>query len=71
MTPWSRAVMCASTGHTSAAAAVKAGHVEPSSTIALTLAGRGLKDPDRARESATRPVSVRARLDAVLAQRGF
>ena len=33
--------------------------------------GPGLKDPDTALESTTRPVSVPARLDAVLAQLGL
>ena len=37
----------------------------------LTLTGHGLKDPDTALESATRPVSVPARLDAVLSQLGL
>jgi threonine synthase len=50
---------------------VKAGRFEPGSTIVLTLTGHGLKDPDTALESATRPVSVPARLDAVLAQLGL
>ena len=50
---------------------VKAGHFEPGSTLVLTLTGHGLKDPDTALESATRPVSVPARLDAVLAQLGL
>ncbi|HLF49331.1 MAG TPA: pyridoxal-phosphate dependent enzyme, partial [Methylomirabilota bacterium] len=50
---------------------VKAGRFEPGSTLVLTLTGHGLKDPDTALESATRPVSVPARLDAVLAQLGL
>jgi len=41
------------------------------STLVLTLTDHGLKDPDTALESATRPVSVPARLDAVLSQRGL
>jgi len=50
---------------------VKAGRFEPGSTLVLTLTGHGLKDPDTALESATRPLSVPARLDAVLAQLGL
>src|SRR5882724_2288260 len=50
---------------------VKAGRIEPGSTLVLTLTGHGLKDPDTALESATRPTSVPASLDAVLAQLGL
>ena len=50
---------------------VKAGRFEPGSTLVLTLTGHGLKDPDTALESATRPISVPARLDAVLSQLGL
>jgi threonine synthase len=50
---------------------VKAGRFEPGSTLVLTLTGHGLKDPDTALESASRPVTVPARLDAVLAQLGL
>jgi threonine synthase len=50
---------------------VKAGRFEPGSTLVLTLTGHGLKDLDTALESATRPTSVPASLDAVLAQLGF
>jgi threonine synthase len=50
---------------------VKAGRFEPGSTLVLTLTGHGLKDPDTALESATRPTSVPASLDAVLAQLGL
>ena len=50
---------------------VKAGKFEPGTTLVLTLTGHGLKDPDTALESATRPVTVPARLDAVLAQLGL
>jgi threonine synthase len=50
---------------------VKAGRVEPGSTLVLTLTGHGLKDPDTALESASRPTSVPASLDAVLAQLGL
>ncbi len=50
---------------------VKAGKFESGSTLVLTLTGHGLKDPDTALESATRPVTVPARLDAVLAQLGL
>jgi threonine synthase len=34
---------------------VKAGRFEEGSTLVLTLTGHGLKDPDTALESATRP----------------
>ncbi len=47
---------------------VKAGRFEPGATLVLTLTGHGLKDPETALESASRPVAVPARLDAVLAQ---
>jgi threonine synthase len=50
---------------------VKAGRFEPGSTLVLTLTGHGLKDPDTALESATRPTSVPASIDAVLAQLGL
>jgi threonine synthase len=50
---------------------VKAGRFEPGSTLVLTLTGHGLKDPDTALESASRPTTVPADLDAVLAQLGF
>jgi threonine synthase len=50
---------------------VKAGRIEPGSTLVLTLTGHGLKDPDTALESASRPTSVPASLDAVLAQLGL
>jgi threonine synthase len=50
---------------------VKAGRVDPGSTLVLTLTGHGLKDPDTALESATRPTSVPASIDAVLAQLGL
>ena len=50
---------------------VKAGRLEPGSTLVLTLTGHGLKDPDTALESASRPTTVPARLDAVLAQLGL
>jgi threonine synthase len=50
---------------------VKAGRLEPGSTVVLTLTGHGLKDPDAALESATRPTSVPASIDAVLAQLGL
>ena len=50
---------------------VKAGRFEPGSTLVLTLTGHGLKDPDTALESASRPPPVPARLDAVLAQLGL
>lgn len=47
---------------------VKAGRFEPGSTLVLTLTGHGLRDPDAALESASRPTSVRASVDAVLEQ---
>ena len=50
---------------------VKAGRFESGSTLVLTLTGHGLKDPDTALESASRPISVPPRLDAVLAQLGL
>src|SRR5690349_5743601 len=50
---------------------VKAGRFEPGSTLVLTLTGHGLKDPDTALESATRPTTVPASIDAVLAQLGL
>ncbi len=50
---------------------VKAGRVERGSTVVLTLTGHGLKDPDTALESASRPTSVPASIDAVLAQLGL
>ncbi|MFQ5830395.1 MAG: threonine synthase [Candidatus Methylomirabilia bacterium] len=50
---------------------VKAGRLEPGSTAVLTLTGHGLKDPDTALESASRPISVAPRLDAVLAKLGL
>jgi len=37
----------------------------------LTLTGHGLKDPDSALESASRPATVPPRVDAVLAQMGL
>jgi threonine synthase len=50
---------------------VKGGRIERGSTLVLTLTGHGLKDPDTALESASRPTSVPASLDAVLAQLGL
>jgi len=50
---------------------VKAGRFELGSTLVLTLTGHGLKDPDTALESASRPTAVPARVDAVLAQLGL
>jgi threonine synthase len=50
---------------------VKAGRFDPGSTLVLTLTGHGLKDLDTALESATRPTSVPAALDAVLARLGL
>jgi threonine synthase len=50
---------------------VKAGRLEPGSTVVLTLTGHGLKDPDTALESASRPTAVPPQLDAVLGQLGL
>ena len=50
---------------------VKARRFAPGSTLVLTLTGHGLKDPDTALESATRPTSVPATIEAVLAQLGL
>ena len=50
---------------------VKAGRFEPGSTVVLTLTGHGLKDPDTALESASRPTAVLPQLDAVLGQLGL
>ena len=50
---------------------VKAGRFEAGSTLVLTLTGHGLKDPDTALESASRPTTVPPRVDAVLAQLGL
>jgi threonine synthase len=50
---------------------VKAGRFEPGATIVLTLTGHGLKDPDTALESASRPTAVPPQLDAVLGQLGL
>jgi threonine synthase len=50
---------------------VKAGRFERGSMLVLTLTGHGLKDPDTALESASRPTTVPAELGAVLAQLGF
>jgi threonine synthase len=46
--------------------AAKAGRLESGSTCVLTLTGHGLKDPESALGAATRPLTVPARLDAVL-----
>jgi threonine synthase len=50
---------------------VKAGRFEPGSTLVLTLTGHGLKDPDTALESSSRPTAVPPSIDAVLAQLGL
>jgi len=50
---------------------VKAGRFEAGSTLVLTLTGHGLKDPDTALESASRPTTVPPAIDAVLAQLGL
>ncbi len=50
---------------------VQQGSFEPGSTLVLTLTGHGLKDPDTALESASRPVTVPLNRDAVLAQIGL
>jgi threonine synthase len=49
----------------------KAGRFEPGSTLVLTLTGHGLKDPETALESASRPVSIPPRVDAVLRHLGL
>ena len=50
---------------------IKAGRFEAGSTLVLTLTGHGLKDPDTALESASRPTTVPPQIDAVLAQLGL
>ncbi len=50
---------------------VKAGRIEHGATLVLTLTGHGLKDPDTALESASRPTAVPPELGAVLAQLGL
>ena len=50
---------------------VKAGRFEAGSTIVLTLTGHGLKDPDTALESSSRPTAVPPHIEAVLAQLGL
>jgi threonine synthase len=50
---------------------VKQGRFKPGSTLVLTLTGHGLKDPETALESASRPITVPPKLDAVLAQLGL
>ena len=50
---------------------VKAGRLESGATLVLTLTGHGLKDPDTALESASRPTTVPPAIDAVLAQLGL
>jgi threonine synthase len=50
---------------------VKAGRFERGSTLVLTLTGHGLKDPDTALESASRPTTVPPEVGAVLAQLGL
>jgi len=50
---------------------VKSARFEPGSTVVLTLTGHGLKDPDTALESASRPTAVPASIDAVLEQLGL
>jgi len=50
---------------------VKGGRFESGSTLVLTLTGHGLKDPDTALESSSRPTTVPPKIDAVLAQLGL
>jgi threonine synthase len=50
---------------------VKQGRFKPGSTLVLTLTGHGLKDPDTALQSASRPITIPPKLDAVLAQLGL
>jgi threonine synthase len=47
---------------------VKTGRILPASTLVLTLTGHGLKDPETALESASRPTTVAPDVNAVLAQ---
>jgi threonine synthase len=47
---------------------VKTGRIAPGSTLVLTLTGHGLKDPETALESASRPATVAPDVSAVLAQ---
>jgi threonine synthase len=49
----------------------RAGRFEPGATLVLTLTGHGLKDPDTALESASRPTTVPPDIGAVLAQLGL
>jgi len=49
----------------------KAGRLESGATCVLTLTGHGLKDPESALGSATRPATVPPRLDAVLGAMGL
>jgi threonine synthase len=49
----------------------KAGRLEAGATCVLTLTGHGLKDPETALGASTRPVTVPARLDAVLGAMGL
>jgi threonine synthase len=49
----------------------KTGRLESGATCVLTLTGHGLKDPESALGSATRPVTVPPRLDAVLGAMGL
>jgi threonine synthase len=49
----------------------RARRFEPGSTLVLTLTGHGLKDPDTALESASRPTTVPPDLAAVLGQLGL
>ncbi|MBI2462284.1 MAG: threonine synthase [Candidatus Rokubacteria bacterium] len=49
----------------------KEGRFEPGATLVLTLTGHGLKDPESALGAATRPPTVPATLEAVLAAMGL
>jgi threonine synthase len=49
----------------------KAGRLESGATCVLTLTGHGLKDPESALASATRPVTIPPRIDAVLGAMGL
>ena len=49
----------------------KAGRLDSGATCVLTLTGHGLKDPESALGSATRPATVPPRLDAVLGAMGL
>lgn len=49
----------------------KVGYFKKGSRIVCTLTGHGLKDPDRAIDSVAEPVTVPAKIDAVLKEIGY